>query len=298
VTRERRKSINAGANTMAFPGAAGSNASGYGEPQYPGAFPSDAPTYGRERKYSVGGGGNLGGLDRQFGELEIERGGSEYGDRQRKQSGYGGRPTSAYGAPAESSFAEQRERRMSGNYGNAGVVPPARPYSAAGTRAGALPSDGAYSPRGGDPYGGSVSPNPHGIAGPYGVGAASPNHLGHQGYPSSRPVTPNTYGRPLSPNPRPAPGVYPTGHILAGQPMSNDGGLGLQQFPGAGAAPAPLAAPEGFSRPPNAAAPYTYFETLKISDMDDFYDSLPKMPPVLQTHDTYSEDWTRLMQVS
>jgi hypothetical protein len=60
---------------------------------------------------------------------------------------------------------------------------------------------------------------------------------------------------------------------------------------------AQLAAPEGFSRPINAAQPYTPFETMKIQDMDDFLEHVPRMPLVLQPHDVYHEDWTRLMQV-
>jgi hypothetical protein len=58
-----------------------------------------------------------------------------------------------------------------------------------------------------------------------------------------------------------------------------------------------LPAPEGFSRPPNAAQSYTNFETMKISDMDDFMDVIPRMPLVLVPHDVYHEDWIRLMTV-
>jgi hypothetical protein len=57
-----------------------------------------------------------------------------------------------------------------------------------------------------------------------------------------------------------------------------------------------LAAPPGFSRPINAAQPYTPFETMKIQDMDEFLDVIPRMPLVMQTHDCYHEDWIRLMQ--
>lgn len=59
-----------------------------------------------------------------------------------------------------------------------------------------------------------------------------------------------------------------------------------------------LAAPEGFSRPPNLALPYTRFDTFKIQDMEDFYENIPKMPLVLQPHDVYHEDWIRFMTVS
>jgi len=57
-----------------------------------------------------------------------------------------------------------------------------------------------------------------------------------------------------------------------------------------------LPPPEGFSRPPNAAQSYTYFENLKVQDLDELERSLPRMPAVLTTHDVYHEDWIRFMQ--
>ena len=57
-----------------------------------------------------------------------------------------------------------------------------------------------------------------------------------------------------------------------------------------------LPPPEGFGRPPNAAQSYTHFENLKIQDMDDLTESMPRMPAVLTTHDVYHEDWIRFMQ--
>jgi len=57
-----------------------------------------------------------------------------------------------------------------------------------------------------------------------------------------------------------------------------------------------LPPPEGFSRPPNAAQSYTHFEDLKIQDIDDLTESMPKMPAVLTTHDVYHQDWIRFMQ--
>lgn len=58
-----------------------------------------------------------------------------------------------------------------------------------------------------------------------------------------------------------------------------------------------MPAPEGFSRPPSLAQPYTRFDTLKIQDMDDFFENIPRMPLVLVPHDVYHEDWIRLMTV-
>jgi hypothetical protein len=57
-----------------------------------------------------------------------------------------------------------------------------------------------------------------------------------------------------------------------------------------------LPPPDGFSRPANLAQSYTFFETMKIQDMDDFYDNIPRMPMVLVPHDVYHEDWIRLCQ--
>lgn len=58
-----------------------------------------------------------------------------------------------------------------------------------------------------------------------------------------------------------------------------------------------MPAPDGFSRPPNLAQSYTRFEPLKIQDMDDFYENIPRMPLVLVPHDVHHEDWIRLMTV-
>jgi len=57
-----------------------------------------------------------------------------------------------------------------------------------------------------------------------------------------------------------------------------------------------LPPPEGFSRPPNAAQSYTHFDNLKVQDVDDLTETMPRMPAVLTTHDVYHEDWIRFMQ--
>ena len=57
-----------------------------------------------------------------------------------------------------------------------------------------------------------------------------------------------------------------------------------------------LPPPEGFSRPPNAAQPYTYFENLKVQDLDLLVENMPRMPAVLTTHDVYHQDWIRFVQ--
>jgi len=67
-----------------------------------------------------------------------------------------------------------------------------------------------------------------------------------------------------------------------------------QQLPLQGEAMLPP--PEGFSRPPSAAQSYPHFNNVKIQDMDDLMETMPRMPAVLTTHDVYHEDWIRFMQ--
>jgi len=61
--------------------------------------------------------------------------------------------------------------------------------------------------------------------------------------------------------------------------------------------PRQLPAPEAFSRPINAANPFTFFDMAKIQGMEEIYERAPKMPMVLTTHDIYPDDWKRCMQV-
>ena len=62
--------------------------------------------------------------------------------------------------------------------------------------------------------------------------------------------------------------------------------------------PQQLPAPEAFSRAINAANSYAPFDSMKVLDMDDLYDTkIPKMPMVLTTHDIYQDDWKRCIQV-
>lgn len=109
-----------------------------------------------------------------------------------------------------------------------------------------------------------------------------------EGQPIARSRAPSPVGGGLSsayPGAAPAfpqPGIaYPSG------PSPNMGGMAPLAGSGAGVYPGgqqeQLAAPEGFSRPINAAQPYTPFETMKVQDMDDFMEHIPRMPLVLQT---------------
>ncbi|KIY45898.1 hypothetical protein FISHEDRAFT_60749 [Fistulina hepatica ATCC 64428] len=61
-------------------------------------------------------------------------------------------------------------------------------------------------------------------------------------------------------------------------------------------APGQLPPPACFLRPVNAAQTYTPFGPMKILNMDDFKDMLPRLPLVLQTHDVFHDDWIRAMQ--
>ncbi len=89
---------------------------------------------------------------------------------------------------------------------------------------------------------------------------------------------------------KPMPGATPTipGAVPAAyQPFS-------QQMPQQTGMPDPdqgqLAAPEGFSRPINAAVSFTPFDKMKVQDMDTIVDNPPRMPAVLQPHDVYPSD--------
>ncbi|KAG2755752.1 hypothetical protein P692DRAFT_20768169 [Suillus brevipes Sb2] len=108
------------------------------------------------------------------------------------------------------------------------------------------------------------------------------------GFPSS-PRMPNAG---FSSSPR-----MPNAGFSSSPRMPNAGFPSSPRMPGAatGGESMQLAAPEAFSRPPNAAQPYTPFSVMRIQDMDKFYDQIPRMPLVLDTHDVYHQDWIRFM---
>lgn len=284
-----------------------------------------ASAYVRDRKYSTGG-GVLSGVDGQFGDMNLDR------DRE-----HGGDKASGLGRPRKYSTndgptATERARTISGNYGDrpspysaAGTYAPSigpysRPYSAAPGSANNYPGSGSQYPGHSPnmrpsevPY---VPPQTQGYSNPN-YPTSSPNRSGADPY--ARSTTPFGSGG----GPGSSPLVYPRGHVMEGQPVPRSrattpipGTMGPPGFPSApipfpqpGTSPhmpearafpsegGRLAAPEGFSRPINAAQPYTPFETMKIQDMDDFIDHIPRMPLVLQPHDVYHEDWIRMMQV-
>ena len=242
-------------------------------------------------------------------------------DKDRRVSSYSPNTVSTgIGRPRKYSVGEADKRR-SGIYGPGGdaAYPPASGYPAAPTTAypsspnmrgtdasGGGASNGAYPsaylpadpyPRATSPYARPTSPYPAAsVTSPY-----MPNGtLGGSGqvYPRGH-ILEGQLIRSRAPSPvGGAPGAYPgaspafpqpgvpgmggySGSV--GGPSPNMSGVPL---PGAGYPPGPqeqLPAPEGFSRPINAAHPYTPFETMKVQDMDVFLDNyIPKMPPVLQ----------------
>ncbi|KAL6298737.1 hypothetical protein BKA93DRAFT_830439 [Sparassis latifolia] len=272
--------------------------------------------YERERRPSTG-----------FGGGTRSRRNSTYGDR---PAGYqpapgGPYPTPAGAYPPSSTAYASPQSTYSNPY-----TSPQAPYQKPSPYATPSPRPGeVIPPRPVSPYQGGlgrpVSPyqNPGGVQRP-----VSP-------YRNPRPVSPYQMGAiQRAASPRPLPGAYPTtgegqgirpsisrvpspspyppppamyANSAAAQYGAQYGqgapqytaNVGYAQGYPAGIAAdqqqAILAAPEGFSRPPNLAQPYTHFEIMKIQDMDDFLEVIPRMPLVLVPHDVYHEDWIRLM---
>jgi len=276
VARERRKSFNQGPISpplAGYPVTSPQNSAGYPvtSPQNSAGYPSGYP-YGN---YATGGSD----LDRRFGGMDI--GGRDYDDHK-----HGG-----LGRPRKYSVGESdRGRDVYGDrsaYNTGPGFPSARtgqptPYSNTGSHyAGSSPNMRTPEPR---------------------YAATAPG-----GYPGSSGGDP--FARSASPYNGATSSVYPRGHILEGQPMPRS--RATTPIPGAHPFPQPgitspasgpfseepqLAAPEGFSRPINAAQPYTPFEMMRVQDMDDFANHIPRMPLVLQPHDVFHEDWIRFMQ--
>ena len=184
------------------------------------------------------------------------------------QAGAIQRAASPYGAPPPIA-------RAASPYGGGGIPPRAgSPYHSASAASSVYPPGHVFE---GQPLGrGSRAPSP----GPYGAAPvnlyANPSTI----YGASAGQVPYAppYGTGIGAHASPRVGAAPLDSVAAGQ----------QQM---------LPAPEGFSRPPNRAQSYTQFEMIKIGDMDDFLDQMPRMPAVLQPHDVYHEDWIRLMTV-
>jgi len=211
------------------------------------------------------------------------------------------RPVSPYMGPGG------LQRPVSPYHPGGGMQRPASPYQPGGLARPVSPYQTGPVPRPVSPYmpGGiqrSSSPRP---------GTYPPGHV-MEGQPIRRALS--RAGSPVPPISPYAPGppnMYggvtssAYGQPVAG-PYGGAGGYAQGGIPGSASPRMPLApgeqqqqqmltAPEGFSRPPNLAQPYTHFEMMKIQDMDDFLEVIPRMPLVLVPHDVYHEDWIRFM---
>lgn len=193
----------------------------------------------------------------------------------RAASPYGGpRAPSPYGA---------------GGPGAGGYTVAPQPRSRAPSPVGMYPRSRAGSPVGVYPRAISRAASPVG-----GIGGGGYIPRGNISRAPSPMGGPSPYGAPTPSFPQPGIGGYPAGagpspNMSTPATLAGSGGYGSPQAE-------QLAAPPGFSRPVNPSQPYTPFDTIKIQDMDDFMNNTPKMPLVLQPHDVYHEDWTRLMQ--
>ncbi|KAF8165047.1 hypothetical protein B0H34DRAFT_220908 [Crassisporium funariophilum] len=251
-------------------------------------------------------------IARQFNDLDIDRGREQTVERDRKISGGHGRPRkySTSDAPyAPRAVSPNPYAVASGSY-----TPASGPYSNPKLASG--PGANAYS----NPHYTSPSPNmrpsemPYGSTGPSGYPAST-----YASSPARNPA--ELIGRSTTPFGGPSPQVYPRGHVLEGQPITSNNPRSRAPSPNPGAFPQgnasphmggrspnmphatipgdpqQLPAPEGFSRPINAANSFVPFDIMKIQDMEALYEQkIAKMPLVLTTHDIHQEDWKRCIQ--
>ncbi|KIJ20095.1 hypothetical protein PAXINDRAFT_68156 [Paxillus involutus ATCC 200175] len=203
------------------------------------------------------------------------------------------RAASPYGRPPVEPIA-----RAASPYGR----PPVEPIARAASPYGRPPIEPIA--RAASPY--APSHSPYGARAPSPIPPRAPSPYARGPQNSTSPYPPRA---PSPYAPQMNSGVYPPGHVLEGQPLSRSrapspmpGPPGVifpssPRMPGSvvGGDLQQLAAPEAFSRPANAAQPYTPFSVMKIQDMEQFYDQIPRMPLVLDTHDVYHQDWIRFM---
>lgn len=207
------------------------------------------------------------------------------------------------GRPRKYSTSEGAAPMGSGGYGQYGTVPGpySKPYAAAG------PHISAYSNPSPNMRAADVLPSvpqPGYPASPYTstgknsepiARASSP--YGYTQPPRSRATTPIPGAAPSFPQPRsraasPVPG-YAQPRSRAASPMP--GGMPLP--PEASFDRHQPTIPDCFSRPLNTTHSYPAFDPIKIQEMDEFLERLPKLPLVLQSHDVTHHDWIRLTQV-
>ncbi|KAI0307365.1 hypothetical protein B0F90DRAFT_1923083 [Multifurca ochricompacta] len=124
---------------------------------------------------------------------------------------------------------------------------------------------------------------------PYGLRSRAPS-------PNPGAVAASAYGtrsRAASPIPNPTPYVPPRPRSRAASPLP---GAAPPPYSGQPSFPHPNVLPRSPHIGGGATLSYTFFEAMKIQDMDDFYDNMPRMPMVLVPHDVYHEDWIRFIQ--
>lgn len=217
------------------------------------------------------------------------------------------RAASPYGRPPTEPIA-----RASSPYGRPPNEPMARAASPYGrpltepiSRA-PSPYHTGYVPRAPSPVP-PRAPSPYNAAhSPYVPRAPSPLP-GRAPSPYAKPPPPYLGGAPSPYLPPQTSQVYPPGHVMDGQPYPRSRAPSPMPGPPAAFPTSPrmpvsaagadqqLSVPDAFSRPANAAQPYTPFNPMKIQDMEQFYDHIPRMPLVLDTHDVYHQDWIRFM---
>jgi hypothetical protein len=201
-------------------------------------------------------------------------------------AGYGP-PSAGYGAP---SYGVSDAGRSFGPAAHAPNTRPVSPYVASavsGSEVGMYPRghvlEGRAMPRSPIPglpnnlYGGAPDPYAH-----PGAGGGMPTIVGFQGS-ASRPPSRIGGGMGMGgvqPGQQPGYGPGPGGMAAAMDPIAQA-----------------MTAPEGFSRRPNPAQPYNPFEPMKIQDMEDFVENIPRMPLALVSHDVTNGDWNRFMTV-
>ncbi|KAF8631278.1 hypothetical protein AX15_002604 [Amanita polypyramis BW_CC] len=227
-------------------------------------------------------------LDRQFNDLDIS-------GRTRKYS------TSEGGAPG-----------IGSNYGASpyGSVPGpySKPYPTAGHHISAY-SNPSPNMRAADVPPVSQTGYP---ASPYNSRSKQTEPIGR--VPSPRPPTVSPYG-PQPPRSRattPIPGSVPAPSYIQSRSRAASPVPGYAQPHSRAASPMPggmplpetvytdrslqPTVPECFSRAVNPGVAFPPFDPIRVQDMDEFLDHLPKLPLVVQTHDVNHHDWIRLVQ--
>ncbi|KAF4619742.1 hypothetical protein D9613_005383 [Agrocybe pediades] len=293
----------------------------------PPAAPSYPPgAFGHTRSA----GGSVHDISRQFKDMDLERTREQVERAGKPASAMHGR---SYSASTGSAEPYGRPRAVSGNFGERPIPYPSPPNSYTPSTGYTNPVPPNYAP----PYPTSsyIAPSPNmrpqdtsfGIANATGYPTANASYAGSSARPMNemmqRSTTPHgpppaqsyshSYGgeapqpnfsnkprsrapsRAPSPNPEPYLGRATSAPSQIGKsPRARAGSI---HVPSQSQPPQQLPAPEAFSRPINAANPFTPFEMMKIQDMEEIYDpKLPKMPSILTTHDIYPEDWKRCMQ--